>query len=69
MYFLMNIALARKYSQVIQRYHIEYLNGADTMSLSQHIEVRERERVYRKLFFLKIFKHQFKTFNLNVFSN
>lgn len=33
------VALTRKYSQVIQRYHIEFLSGADTHHLNQHIEV------------------------------
>ena len=32
-------ALARKYIQVIQRYYIDYLNGADTAQLTQLIEV------------------------------
>ena len=31
-------ALAKKYSQVIQRYYIEYLNGNDASLLNQHIE-------------------------------
>jgi len=36
--FFLRIALTRKYSQVIQRYYIEYLNGADTAGLNRHIE-------------------------------
>ena len=31
-------ALAKKYTQVIQRYYIEYLNGNDASLLNQHIE-------------------------------
>lgn len=31
--------LARKYIQVIQRYYVEYLSGADATSLTQLIEV------------------------------
>lgn len=34
----LNQDLTRKYTQVIQRYYVEYLSRADSTSLSQHIE-------------------------------
>jgi NCK-associated protein 1 len=32
-------ALVRKYSQVIQRYYVQYLSGYDAISLDQSIQV------------------------------
>lgn len=38
LYLSLTKALARKYGQVIQRYYIEYLSGADATTLTQLIE-------------------------------